>query len=295
MERYALFLGCNIPWFYPDIEQSIRKTLPRLGIELEDIEGYTCCTAPAILPSTDLVAWLAVAARNISMAEGMGLNIVTGCNGCYSILNHAKFFLSDDKTKEAINGLLSKVNREYKGVCEVHHVIRAIHDNVGTNKIKSSIKKRLEGFKVAIATGCHVIWPSELFHEDPVRPRILREIVEPLGAEIVDYSKFLRCCGGSGLRATALDKSYKLASAKLGSIVNETEADMVIANCPSCFAQLDESQVALREEGVIDYSIPIFYYTQVLGLCMGLDPKEIACNSLTSRDEIIKRIVDENG
>ena len=34
MEKYGLYLGCNIPFKAPDIEQSFRKVFPALGVEV---------------------------------------------------------------------------------------------------------------------------------------------------------------------------------------------------------------------------------------------------------------------
>jgi heterodisulfide reductase subunit B len=292
MVKYALFLGCNIPFNYPDIEQSIRKSLPRLGIELEDMNGYTCCTAPAILPSLDENGWLAVSARNISIAERMGLNIVTGCNGCYSILNHARALLFDEGKRGKANELLGLINRDYEGKAEIYHVSHVLYKDVGVDKIKNSLKKRLVGFKIAIEYGCHVLWPSDIFRQDdPVRPKILHELCEALGAKVIDYRRSLRCCGGSGLRGSSPERSIELVKIKLDSIKEETDADMIITGCPSCFLQFDDGQAALKSAGKINYSIPVFHYTQVLALCMGFDPKEVTAIAVTPRDEIINRIV----
>lgn len=292
MARYALFLGCNIPWQYPDVEQSIRKTLPQLGVELQDMENYSCCTAPAILPSIDETAWLAISGRNMSIAEGMGLDIVTGCSGCYSILNHARFFLSIGQKREEANRLLRLINREYKGTSKVLHLIHVLYRDVGVAKVKQNLKRNLEGFKVSLEIGCHQLWPSALFgQDDPVRPTILAEMCRALGAEVQIYSKLLRCCGGSGFRATALVKSFKLVKDKLESIRSETEADMIVTTCPSCLMQMDEGQQKLREMGEINYSIPVFYYTQLLALCMGFDAKEVVAISETPRDGIIDEII----
>jgi len=282
MTKYALFLGCNIPWYYPDIEQSVRKTLPALGIELEDMEGYSCCTAPAILPSIDETAWLAISGRNINIAEEMGLDIVTACNGCYSILSHARELLHDERKREEANKLLSLVNREYKGTAEIYHVIHALYRDVGADKIKDSIKIGLDNFKVTLEIGCHQLWPSELFkQEDPLSPKILHEMCEALGAKVSNYSMLLRCCGGSGLRGSALKKSYELVKVKLDAMKNEADPDMMVTGCPSCFVQMDQGQEALRKAGEINYSIPVFYYNQLLALCMGFKPGSccLLCNT----------------
>ncbi len=291
--KYALFLGCNIPWYYPDIEQSIRQTLPALGIELEDMEGYNCCTAPAILPSIDETAWLAISGRNFTIAEEMGLDMVAGCNGCYSILSHTRELLHDEGKREATNNLLRLVDREYKGTSKVYHVVHALYRDVGTDKIRASLKTNLSNLKVSLEIGCHQLWPSGLFQQDdPLEPTILSELSEALGAEVGTYSLLLRCCGGSGLRAIAQARSYELVEEKLNAIKKEADPDMILTSCPSCFVQMDQGQEALRKAGKIDYTIPVFYYTQALALCMGFNPEQVAACSATPRDKMIERIIN---
>ena len=43
--KYGLFLGCNMPAHRPDVEKAIRVSMPALGVEMVDLEGYVCCPA----------------------------------------------------------------------------------------------------------------------------------------------------------------------------------------------------------------------------------------------------------
>ena len=161
-------------------------------------------------------------------------------------------------------------------------------------RIKESLNSSLDNLKVSLEIGCHQLWPSALFNQDdPFTPRILRELCEALGAEVSDYSMLLRCCGGSGLRAINLAKSYELVKEKLNAIKEEADPDMIITSCPSCFVQMDKGQEALRKSGEINFSIPVLYYTQALALCMGFNPEQVATYSATPRDKIIDRITKD--
>jgi len=84
-----------------------------------------------------------------------------------------------------------------------------------------------------------------------------------------------------------------LLKEKLVSIKEEINADMIVVGCSSCFLQMDGGQKILLEKGEIDFSIPVFYYTQLLALCMGFDPAHVAAVSEIPRDEIISRIQSE--
>ena len=69
MRRFAFFPGCLIPARHPAMEFAIRHTLQNLGIEIVDLEGTSCCPDPIYFKSKDKLSWLAVAARNLTLAE----------------------------------------------------------------------------------------------------------------------------------------------------------------------------------------------------------------------------------
>jgi len=50
MNKYGLFLGCNMPAIRPDVERAMRLAIPALGIELVDLEGSACCPAFGTFP-----------------------------------------------------------------------------------------------------------------------------------------------------------------------------------------------------------------------------------------------------
>ncbi len=84
--KYGLFLGCNMPAIRPDVERALRLSLPRLGLELVDLEGAACCPAFGTFPSADEIAGLAVSAWNLSIAEEKGVTLLAQCGSCYSSL-----------------------------------------------------------------------------------------------------------------------------------------------------------------------------------------------------------------
>lgn len=293
MEKYGLFLGCNIPFKAPDIEQSFRQVFPALGVEPVDMEGATCCPAWGTAPSFDMTTWCAISGRNIALAEERGMDLMTGCNSCFGVLSEARHFLEDGERRAGANKILENVNREYKGTSDVYHVTHVLHQKIGTDKIRESIKYNLEGMKFATQAGCHQLWPSDVYkiHEDnPFFPTMLNELVEATGAEAPHYSRAEACCGMGGLRSTDLEKSMTIFKDKLLSIKEETEPDAIVTTCSSCFLQFDQSQKILKDRGEIDFEIPVFYYTQLLALAMGFDPAQVAAISTIDRSKVIAEI-----
>jgi len=123
--KYGFFLGCVIPNRYPMIEASIRAVFDHLGAEILELEGASCCPAPGVFRAFHIPTWLVIAARNITIAEELGVDIITGCNGCYGTLRDAWYELEHEyELKKMINEHLAKVGREFKGSIEPKHVVK---------------------------------------------------------------------------------------------------------------------------------------------------------------------------
>lgn len=57
------------------------------------------------------------------------------------------------------------------------------------------------------------------------------------------------------------------------------EADCVVNVCSFCHLQFEVSQAQLNKElEEKKYKLPVLYYTQLLGLAMGLEPEELGLN-----------------
>ena len=294
MNKIGMYLGCNIPFRAPDIEQSFYQVFPALGVEVVDMEGATCCPAWGTAPSFDIDTWLSVSCRNITIAEQKQVDIVTGCNSCFGVMSEAKHLVDHDKERrKTLQDKLALIDRKYLGTSEVYHIAHVLHRDIGTEKIRAGLKYTLQQLKVAIQPGCHILWPSMVMavkEDNPFEPTMLKDLCEALGAEVPHYSKLNGCCGMGAMRSTDAEKSLGLLKEKLVSMQEECKPDMIVATCSSCYLQFDGGQKLLREQGQIDFEIPVFYYTQLLALCMGCDPSQVAAISETPRDQLIKKI-----
>jgi heterodisulfide reductase subunit B2 len=291
----CLFLGCNTPAIRPDVERAIRATMPELGVELADTEGYVCCPAFGAFPSTDEDSSLASSGWNLSIAEAKGLDIMVQCGSCYSSLRMGRDHLAHDKSKLArVNELLEPTGRKLECKTSVRHVSEILYNEVGPEKISQSIKKNLEGLHGVVQYPCHTLFPSEIvgFEESPRQPKALRELTRALGADVDSYSRELQCCGGAGgFTKSSPAEATLFAKDKLDAIIEETKADFIVVSCITCLMHLDNVQKKLNEEqGSDKYNIPVFDYNQLLALCMGFDPKQVASICTISRDSVIDRM-----
>ena len=273
--RYALYLGCFIPIRLPHIEVVARKVLPKLGVELIDIESFSCCPEP-IGFLTDRLTGLAIAARNICLAEEAGLDILTLCNGCTYTLRQANQTLKSDSALRAkVNDILAETGHKFKGSIEVKHFAQVLSSDIGVDSIKTQVIKPLTGVKVACHTGCHILSPPEVMDfDDPLDPHVLEKLVSALGAEPVEWDLKTLCCGWTLTNYGDKESANKLIGAKLEAI-HAAEADCITVICPQCFYQLDTGQMLAARELKIDYKIPAVFYLQLLSIAMGYSLDEI--------------------
>ena len=274
-QRYALFLGCTVPVRSLNYELSARKVAEKLGIEFVDIPDLSCCGFP--LDGIHHHAGVTLAARNLALAEAEGLNILTLCNACTGHLTKVQKTLASKEGAEAlkeVNADLKELGYNYKGNVVVKHFARVLLEEVGMDRLKKAITQPLDGLKIAPHYGCHCIRPSEIFDgfDDPVRPESLDRLIEVTGATSIQYRDKMQCCGG-GILAFDEETPIKMVKQKLDH-VKEANADAMALICPSCDIMYDEYQPTVETRFETEYNIPVLFYSQLLGLAMGLDPKK---------------------
>jgi heterodisulfide reductase subunit B len=292
MNKLSFFLGCIAPNRYPGIEAATIKTLEKLGTELVDLEGASCCPAPGVFRSFDKITWLALASRNVTLSEELGLDILTVCNGCFGSLVDANNIMKEDpELKEEVNKILKEIGHEFKGTIEVRHIIEYLSQEVGPEKIKAAVTIPMD-LNVALHYGCHLVKPSKERHLGSTEnPRFFDELVEATGATSVDYEDKMACCGaGGGARTAVLEPSLQMAVNKLEHM-KAAGVDCIIDACPFCHLQFDVGQTEIKKKFDKVYDLPVLHYSQLLGLAMGLPLNELGINqNLIINEEFNKKI-----
>ena len=277
--KYLMFLGCVIPYRIASYEISARRVLERLGVELVEMPEFNCCGLP--IDGVDHDAMLVLAARNLCLAEQQNLNILTLCPGCTGTLRKVNRSLQEDKKlRERVNGHLKEIGMEFKGgKIVVRHLIQALIEDVGIDKVKDAVVKPLTGLKVAEHNGCHILRPTKYVgFDDPENPVLLKQLIEATGAECLDYMYETDCCGAPIIGVNDKIPLY-LAGDKLRNI-KAVDAQAMITVCPLCHMMFDINQSRIERLLSEEFGIPVLHYPQLLGLAMGLTPQELAIDEL---------------
>ncbi|MBI5374436.1 MAG: 4Fe-4S dicluster domain-containing protein [Candidatus Schekmanbacteria bacterium] len=282
MSVNVMFWGCQIPARFPFIEKSLRKVFDALDFRIRDVNGFTCCPEKALVGNMSKDVWTLTAARNLAVArEGAGenLTLIQACNGCFSTLKTVQENLDHDPALlSKVNDGLNSVNLSYRGGVEVKHIVEMFHDVIGADVIKSQIKRSLNGLKIAVHPGCHMTRPSSAIDfDDPIVPKKFDSLIRALGGTNIDYHAKMLCCGGELTNIGDIEKGTDVTRQKLIE-TRSLEVDAMAVACPNCFKQLDNQQFMMQRDGE-DFSIPIFYISELIGLTLGIEPKDLGIES----------------
>jgi len=274
--KYAFFLGCTTPVRVMQYEAATRKVCAKLGIELVDLPDFGCCGFPTEKVSHE--AFLALAARNLAVAEEKGLDVVTMCTACSGALAKVVHALRDEKMRVKINELLKGTGRQVKGTVKVYHISRVLFERVGIEKLKAAVTKPMDMLKIAPHEGCHYTQPHEIFDgfDDPIRPKTLKALIEATGAKVVDYMNYRHCCGGDLLAVTEQTPG-EMVHEKMENM-KTAGADAMVLQCPFCDIMYDEFQKTVEEKFSAEYKIPVLFLPQLIGMAMGMGQKELGLN-----------------
>ncbi|MCD6263383.1 CoB--CoM heterodisulfide reductase iron-sulfur subunit B family protein [Candidatus Bathyarchaeota archaeon] len=270
----AVYWGCMIPTVEYAYELSLRATFPRLGVELIDLEGVSCCGSP--IKSVNRLAADYLALRNIALAEETGTeHLLVPCNGCYLSLSEAlHHWRTNRDLQEEMRKFLGREGLTLEGRMKIVHTINFLHDIIGLEALEKAVKKPLTGLRLVSHSGCHILRPSKILDvDDPERPRKLDDLIRALGAEVLEYPESLDCCG-AGLLLSHPETAVSLSATKLRAIQG-LGVDGLVDSCPACHMMFDARQETGARAIGCKLSLPVVYYTQLLGLAMGLDGRSL--------------------
>jgi heterodisulfide reductase subunit B2 len=276
MKKYAYFPGCSLEKMALSYHYSAIKTMDKLGVELIELDDWNCCGATAYFHVDELLA-NALCARNLAIAEKEKLDIVAPCSGCYKNMYFARVHLKNDPDlAEHINYALEEDNLNFTGTSEVRHLIEIFANDVGIGEIKAKVTHPLENLRVAPYYGCQILRPKKA-KENVESPRFFEDILSAIGATPVEFPLRLSCCGGA-LIITSRQSALSMVRNLLQSAI-DSGANVIATACPLCQVNLECYQKQVNQEFGTELSIPVMYFTQLIGLSFGIPPKSLGVGS----------------
>jgi heterodisulfide reductase subunit B len=249
-----------------------------LGLEFVEVDDWNCCGATEYI-SLNLTAAYSLIARNLAQAsKNPGVDqLVAPCSACYLNLRKAdKYLGTEPALASRVGAALAEAGLSYKaGSQHVRHLLDVVYHDVGVETLAAKTTRPLKGLRVAPYYGCMIVRPE--FHnggDDPEYPTSLDQILKALGAEVVDYPLKSHCCGGH-MTQISEDTGFELIRRLLKG-ADDYHADVLVTICPMCQFNLDGFQGAVNRHFGTHYHIPVLYFTQMIGLAMGMDPRELA-------------------
>jgi heterodisulfide reductase subunit B len=274
--RYSYFPGCSLETVGRSYDVSARLAARKLGVELVELEDWNCCGATAYFHIDEILAHT-LCARNLAMSEKAGMDVVAPCSGCYKNMRETNAHLKKDlELRDHINVALKEDGLEFSGEQRVLHLVDMFTEDVGIENIRKSVVNSLKGLRVAPYYGCQILRPK-MGRENIEDPEFLEDLISATGAEAVDYPLKTECCGGS-LIMTRNPVALKLIKNLLTCAAYE-RADLIVTTCPLCQVNLECYQKKVNREYGTEFSLPVLYFTQVLGLALGIPEGDLLIGS----------------
>ncbi len=219
--RIGFFVGCATNLIYPETGRAIVRTLSRAGFDVVIPRRQVCCGTP-VFNSGDYMTARDLARKNIDVFRKADVEAVIVC--CAS------------------GGLALK--REYEETLGIEggfgipvfdfSEFLAKEGMLGGRRDMAPVTG---GLRVTYHEPCHLVRGQGITREP-------RELIRSLPwVEFVEMRDSDRCCGGGGSFTFMHYDVASLIGERKAECIRETEADIVVTECPSCVMQLRDMVV----------------------------------------------------
>ncbi|MGM0552801.1 MAG: CoB--CoM heterodisulfide reductase iron-sulfur subunit B family protein [Pseudomonadota bacterium] len=291
MAKVAYYPGCALEGSGGPYDRSTRVLVKALGLEMENLRDWNCCGAMEVKNVHPMLQTY-LSARNMAIAsEQMGMDTVMApCNGCYHNLKKAEYETAT--SQDAMNTVQDLARKSddpvYSGDVRTLHLLEWLMEELGPEGIKQKMTKSLNGIKIANYYGCMYTRPRQIFPEkdngpgsdSSYQPHFMDDLLGAAGAVNVDFPLKTSCCGGAHTLSDS-DTSTQLVLNLLQS-AEDSGAEVIATECPTCHSGLEMHQVRAETEFGIKTDVKVLYFTQLLGLAMGLSPRKLGIHENVS-------------
>jgi heterodisulfide reductase subunit B len=284
---YPYYPGCSLHSTASEYDISLKAVSDVLGIELKEIKKWICCGASAAHQTSPLLA-ISLPAKNLAEVEKDNLEeVLVPCAACYARFKTTKYEL--EHNPELLQDINKIISYPFENKVKILHPLEILSNGMST-KIKQSVKNDLSGLKVVCYYGCLLTRPPKVMQFDTCEyPVSMDEILKNAGVDVLDWSYKTACCGAA-LSLTKTEIILKLID-DIFENAKGVGADAIVVACPLCHSNLDMRQDESNKSFNRDHTIPIMYFTQVLGLAFGLKPEDLSLNThLVDTDVLLSKI-----
>jgi len=288
-KEYLYYPGCSLHSSATSYDDSSRAVLEALGSKVVEIDDWNCCGATAYMAIKEMTAFT-ISARNLAIAEKKGDHVVAPCSGCYVGLSKANNYIKEfPEVHKKVNTALAEGGLSYNGTVHVRHVMDLFVHDLGADELKKFVKKPLKDLKVGCYYGCQIIRPKNEI-DSPEYPTTMEKLMEACGATAVDFVMKAFCCGGAIL---GTEEAIGLRLIKnLMQSAKRNGAQILVTPCPLCQMNLDAYQRRAAKKYGMKFDIPILYFTQLIGLAMGISPKKLGFGKeIVSAKSVLKQFL----
>lgn len=291
MAKVAYYPGCALEGSGGPYDRSTRALVDKLGLEMTDLSDWNCCGAMEVKNVHPMLQTY-MSARNLAIASGkMGFDTVMApCNGCYHNLKKAEYeCATSEETLQTVQDLAKQADDPvYKGDVRTVHLLEWLMEELGPEALKSRITNSLKGIRIANYYGCMYTRPRQIFpekdqgpgSESSHTPHFMDDLLAAAGAVNVDFPLKTACCGGAHTLSDS-DTSTQLVL-NLLQAAEDCGADIIATECPTCHSGLEMHQVRAELKFGIKTKPKVVYFTQLLGLALGLSARKVALHENVS-------------
>ncbi|MFB0563972.1 MAG: (Fe-S)-binding protein [Candidatus Lokiarchaeia archaeon] len=226
------FPGCQAENLLPEIRESAKLVLEKIGADYTLLPDLKCCTLPAILlGDSETVDKLEI--DFLEKVKNLGVKtVVTTCAGCTATLE----------------GIKQRNNADF----EVKHIMEYVIEDIGKEKFEKLLEDHPEPVSVTLHSPCHLDRHVGKYTTD-----YAEEILEMLpNVEFKRLEDPERCCGAGGLLNLYNPRISKIIVKKEIEDIEKSGAQTVVTPCPLCLVQIDQALFKKRAKTeALDFTV----------------------------------------
>jgi len=263
---YSYYPGCSLHSTGLEYGLSSRAVFKYLGLQLVELPGWNCCGASSA-HTMDHFLGLALPARNLALAQEARHDLAIPCAACFNRMKSVDYVMRNDPVSR--DEIQAAVGFQYSGEIAIRPLLEILYEDYGCDRITAQVQHPLSNLRVATYYGCLLVRPPQVTQfDDPHDPHTMKDLMLAAGAQVVPWGEATECCGGS-LSLSRSDIVYRLVG-RLVARAREAGAQALVTACPLCQVNIEMRQGKGDRAGPEIKPMPVFYFTELLGLAFGL-------------------------